>query len=200
MSTAKSSMLGIWDVTYNKSNTRLENKKLRGVYGDPTTAKLAADWLTSPDIKTVEDWGCGFGGFENYTKKWQTYIGVDGSKTVAASVIADLVKYTSQADGILIRHVLEHNKSWESILKNCLASFKKRAAIVIFTPLNTHTEILNTHRNWQNTGIDIVDISFSWEDLKKIIEQYPDIKYKTKFNILTNTCYKSEHIIYLERN
>lgn len=191
--------LGVWDVLYKKRRISHLDKKVRGMYGDTTTAKLAAEYLAMPEIKSIEDWGCGFGGFEHYIASWQTYIGVDGSKTIAATKISDLSEYKSEADAVHLRHVLEHNQLWDKILKNLLASFKKRAVITIFTPFSNKTQTLNTYKNWKNSGFDMVDISFCWEDLKKIIDTYPDVKYQTQFDIRTRSSYDIEHVIYLYR-
>lgn len=192
------SKLGIWNKQYSNKQY-YSDKKVRQVYGDPKTAILAAEWLAIPEIKEVQDWGCGVGGFEQYIANWQKYIGIDGSDSPGASKILDLSNYVTSVDSIHLRHVLEHNELWEKILRNFIQSFTKRGVITIFTPFKEKTEIHKTYKNWQNTGFDMVDITFSWEDIKKVIEEDSSITYKTQFNIPTKTQYGIENIILLKK-
>ena len=194
----KFSKIGAWNVIY-KNKQYYSDKKNRKIYDDPKTATMAADWLAVPDIIQIEDWGCGPGGFEMFLAKWQTYIGIDGSDTPAANKIVDLAKYVSKVDAIHLRHVLEHNQMWESILRNFLQSFTKRGVITIFTPFKESTSIHNTYKNWKNTGIDMIDITFSWDDIKKVIDEDSSITYKTFFNVPTKTEYGVENVILLKK-
>jgi len=68
------------------------------------------------------------------------YIGIDGSDTPFASRIADLRTYRSKAEGILIRHVLEHNYDWEAILAGAVESFQKKLCLILFTPFAAEPE------------------------------------------------------------
>lgn len=194
----KFSKLGVWNKLYiNKQY--YSDKKTRQMYGDPRTAILAAEWLAIPEIKEVQDWGCGVGGFEQYIAKWQTYTGIDGSDAPGASKIVDLSNYITSVDSIHLRHVLEHNELWENILRNFLQSFTKRGVITIFTPFKEKTQIHKVYKNWVNTGFDMIDVVFSWEDIKKVIEENPSITYKTNFNIPTDTQYGVENMILLKK-
>jgi hypothetical protein len=98
-------------------------------YGTSMSYKIAADWLED-GCGTVEDWGCGAAAAKPFFKKAK-YIGIDGSPG-RADIVADLRRRRSKTEGILIRHVLEHNYDWARILKNAIWSFEKRLAIILF--------------------------------------------------------------------
>ena len=73
----------------------------------------------------IEDWGCG----TTYARKFVTkgsYVGIDGSPTDATNKVVDLRQYTSAADCIFMRHVLEHNTHWQEILTNAIGSFQQK--------------------------------------------------------------------------
>lgn len=184
------SRLGLWNKWY-------ENNSQKTVYHDPTTAELAARFINQDNIITVEDWGCGLGGFEYYIGKHQSYIGLDGSNTQFASKIVDLELYRSSVDAIHMRHVLEHNIAWQTVLKNALSSFNKRMALTLFTPYQEKTTILAQYTNFNDTGVDMVDIGFSKDD---IIKHFNEIRWSAIDNIVTNTQYGIEHILLLEKD
>lgn len=119
------SNLGKWDSHYVDVREPMH-------YGDSVTYRIGAEWLA--DCAVVEDWGCGLGWFKQFCKRG--YRGVDGSHSRFADVIADLETYTSDVDGIFMRHVLEHNYNWPTVLHNALASFRQRMALIIFTPFS----------------------------------------------------------------
>ena len=98
-------------------------------YGGTDSYQLAVDWLA--DCQTVEDWGCGKGWAKALIGA-DRYVGVDGSRSPWADRIADLADYRSDVDGILLRHVLEHDERWADILANALASARQRIALVFF--------------------------------------------------------------------
>lgn len=74
------SRVGLWDSKY-------AGNPERQMYADPLSAELAGEWLRRDDIVTVEDWGCGFGGFSAYLGDWQSYVGVDGSASPHADFL-----------------------------------------------------------------------------------------------------------------
>src|ERR1700722_11100627 len=86
-------------------------------YGDVRSYEVGAAFLA--DCELVEDWGCGKGGMRQYVAP-DSYRGIDGSRTPFADVIADLREYRSDVDGVFVRHVLEHNYDWRTILSNVL--------------------------------------------------------------------------------
>jgi hypothetical protein len=67
--------------------------------------------------------------------------------------------YTSEADGVFMRRILEHNRDWPKILSNAVNSFQKRMVLIIFTPFPDETRQMDT------TGVAVPDISFRKEDL-----------------------------------
>jgi hypothetical protein len=148
-------MLGKWDSWYQdvEDETQFQGNNV-------TTYEMAGDFLA--DMEQVEDWGCGFGGFKKFCKGG--YIGVDGTTTPYVDVLADLVDYKSSVDGIMMRHVLEHNYDWEKILDNAMVSFNKKMCLVIFTPFAIETHEISHNRD---AGVDAPNISFNREDIEK---------------------------------
>lgn len=177
------SMLGRWD-RWNK------NIKNMGAfrYGDTITYKKAAEFLA--DMEGVEDWGCGAAGFKRFYKG--KYLGVDGSKNPFVDKIVDLAEYKSEVDGILLRHVLEHNYQWEKVLQNAVDSFQKKLCLILFTPFVEETKEIAHNRQH---GVDVPDLAFKREDIEKLFDG-------TKFSsetLTTDTGYKVETIYYVER-
>ena len=82
---------------------------------------------------TIEDWGCGTAYAKRFVAS-SPYIGVDGSGSDYCDVKADLQDYHSVTDCIFMRHVLEHNWGWRSILRNAVDSFRYRMVLIVFTP------------------------------------------------------------------
>lgn len=184
------SRAGLWDSDYSKQGYQ------RQVYGDDTTVRKGAAFLNQPDIITVEDWGCGYGGVKLYLAAHQKYIGIDGSRSLFADKIADLEKYTSSADGIFLRHVLDHNPNWQTVLTNALSSFKKRMVLILFTPYQEETRVIREYPNWGGSGQSMWDIGFKRSD---IIDFFSHLKWSSEENLQTKTGYSVEHIFYLER-
>lgn len=160
-------------------------------YGNTITYEKAADFLY--DCAEVEDWGCGGGYFKNFCKT--KYIGVDGSNTPFASVKAELETYKSNVDGIMLRHVLEHNYQWKQILENAISSFNKKCCLILFTPLTTVTKEIAHNRH---VGVDVPDISFSFKAIDDIIRENPTLTY-TFETLNTATQYRVETIFYIEK-
>ena len=183
------SRVGLWDKSY-------QGELPRQVYDDPASAKIAGGFLNQEEISTVEDWGCGYGGFGKFIGKQQHYIGVDGSKSQYASIIADLEHYSSRVDAIHMRHVLEHNPNWLSILKNSLHSFNKRMVLTLFTPFQKQTGLIARYPNFNNTGVEMIDIGFARQD---IIKNFAGLKWFSIENIKTQTQYRIEHMFFLEK-
>ena len=185
----EASRVGLWDKRY-------EGEYQRRMYADPRTAKMAAVYLRHPQINVIEDWGCGFGGFKQYIREGQEYIGVDGSKSKYVDKIVDLETYRSRVDAVHMRHILEHNPNWEVVLQNALASFKKRMVLTLVTPFVKKTQMLNEYPNFCGTDYTMVDIAFRLED---ITQYFNHLLWHGIYNINTNSQYNCEHIFYLER-
>jgi len=100
-------------------------------FGGDRSYRIAAAFLKGCAI--VQDWGCGACWLRQYVDG--EYLGIDGSGP-HAQLWRDLVDYRSEAQGICLRHVLEHNDDWRIILANAVQSFTKRMVIVLSTPLS----------------------------------------------------------------
>jgi len=185
----KQSRLGLWDNAYRGEHPR-------AVYGDPTTARVAGGYLNRAGILTVEDWGCGLGGFKHCIGGAQHYVGIDGSRSPYADLIVDLMQYTSSADAVHVRHVLEHNPGWAQILANALRSFRKRMVLTLFTPFQDATRVIARYPNFNGSGVEMVDIGFARED---IVSAFGNATWFSVENIRTDTQYGQEHVFFLEK-
>lgn len=161
-------------------------------YGNTITYQKAANFLKP--CQTVEDWGVGAGGFLLYRPD---AIGVDGSTTAfAQKQNVDLKHYTSFCDGINIRHVLEHNYSWEDILKNAITSAKTRVAITVFTPFSETEETIEITHNLIH-GVDVPDLSLSRNKFIEIIYSARPKRVHHE-SLKTQTGYGMEEIFLIE--
>ena len=141
----------------------------RVLYGHQSTYKRPCAWLDEVG-GTLEDWGCGCAGAKEHVKRCR-YVGLDGSQNdYADRCDVDLREYTSEADCILLRHVIDHNEDWEKILRNAVASFKKRMVLIIFHDLGPVTRVLFRQGSQKFPGV--VDMQFKREDLMKHIAPY----------------------------
>jgi hypothetical protein len=159
-------------------------------YGDDLSYSKAAKFL---DDGPVEDWGCGTAYAKRFFKS--PYIGVDGASGFADRV-CNLVSYRPTAwgtapHGILMRHVIEHNVDWKTILENALVSCKK-LALIIFTPFSPQT-----YQMAWNPGYEVPDISFRREDLIDVIERNGFAWRSESFE--SQTQYHAETIFYCQR-
>jgi hypothetical protein len=106
-------------------------------FGDTRTYRDGADWLA--DCALIEDWGCGKGWMRRFVSP-DRYRGIDGSTSPFADEVVDLATYRSDVPAVFMRHVLEHNHDWATILANALASAHDRLFVVLFTPLVDTTQ------------------------------------------------------------
>ncbi len=178
------SMLGKWDNWYKGVDSIGSFR-----YGNTVTYQLAADFLADMDV--VEDWGCGTGGFKKLYKG--KYIGLDGSANPFVDKVVDLRKYRSNVDGIMMRHVLEHNYDWEHVLYGAISSFKKKFCLILFTPFEETTKEIAHNKQH---GVDVPDIAFSREDIERFFKTF---KWRLQDNIKTRTGYRVEHVYYVEK-
>ncbi|MCI0456257.1 MAG: glycosyltransferase [Gemmataceae bacterium] len=126
---------GLWDSWF-------EGAEEPAPFGETATYDKAAAFLGK--LRRVEDWGCGLAWFRQYLRP-QQYRGLDGSCSPFADEIVDLCAYTSKADGILMRHVLEHNHHWEKVLTNALQSFQRRMCLILYRPFEERTAFAEEH-------------------------------------------------------
>lgn len=159
-------------------------------YGASLTYATAAEFLS--DCEIVEDWGCGLGWFRKLRP--EGYVGVDGSCTPHADIVADLRQYRSDVDGIFMRHVLEHNHEWRVVLDNAVASFTHKMALVLFTPLLDTTRVISTT---VIGGVEIPDYAFALGDITERFGD-ADITYAL-FQSSPDTQYGVEHVLLVEK-
>lgn len=189
MSSNLDSRMGLWDAWY-------AGDPPREVFSDQESAVRAARFLDAPGIITVEDWGCGLGGFKLFLRPEQHYLGVDGSKSPYADRLVDLIDYRSDPDAVQLRHVLEHNPQWDRILDNALKSFRKRMVLTLFTPWQEKTGVIAEYPDFNGSGITMVDIGFNRED---IVSRFGGIAWRSAECLRTLSQYGIEHMFFLER-
>lgn len=177
-----SSAVGAWTHWYNELG-RIEPL----AYGDSLTYHLGAAFLG--DCDTVEDWGCGL-GYMRLLVKPDCYRGLDGSPSGFEDEVVDLRTYKGRADGIFVRHVLEHNYGWQQILANAVAAFRQRLVLVIFTPFSERTRVLSVGQN-----VVVPDISFAKAD---ITQHFWNLHWREE-TYETKTQYGTETIFYVSR-
>jgi hypothetical protein len=175
------SNLGKWNEWY-KDLTPQDMGSFR--YGDTVTYLMASAFLA--DVSDVEDWGCGAGGFRRYRRKG--YVGVDGSRTPFADRIVDLCTYTTRVEGVLMRHVIEHNYQWEKILDGAIRSFTRKLCLILFTPFAAETREIAHNRM---RGVDVPNLSFSRTDIEG---KFAGLRWELFDNIPTDTGYGIEHV------
>ena len=160
--------------------------------------KKAAEFL-GPD-QPVEDWGGGTG----WAKRYFTgpYKNIDGSTHKNVDEVADLVKYTSSVENILMRQVLESNVDWRKILANVKKSFKKKFCLVIATPLVETTKEGLTNPvvsadGEVSTTLYLQEMQFNKQD---ILDFFPSTDYKvSEETIVTDHYYNQDWILYVEK-
>ncbi len=165
------------------------SQKVRFAYGDDTSYRKGMAFLDGHG--TIEDWGCGFGDARSFVRL-SSYVGVDGSSPYADRIV-DLATYRSGTDCLFMRHVLEHNVEWRTILDNAVASFRKRMALIVFTPFAPATHVIATATHV--TSVQIPDISFKKGDLT---QGFAHLTFSEE-TLITNTQYGIEHLFYIER-
>lgn len=180
-----------WNEWYKNLDAAIPNSFK---YSDTVTYEKGFNWLKSCD--TIEDWGCGTGGFKRFFKEdvKNKYIGIDGSITPFSNIKADLITYMSNTKGIFMRHVLEHNYEWTKILDNALKSFTEKFYLVLFTPFSETTEQIAHNAPH---GVDVPDISFSKTEIINIISQNNCVYNLESFQ--TDTGYGIEHVFYITK-
>lgn len=132
-------------VTHLPWRTNLQHE----VYGTGDTYRLAAEWLK--DCPEVADWGAASCHFHRYLPTTCKYIPVDGTLQCpldVGQVVADLATYRTPTDGILLRHVLDMTDRWADVLRNAVASARRRLVVVTFTPDAEQTHLHKMKSGW----------------------------------------------------
>jgi hypothetical protein len=181
-------MLGRWDPWYK----RLPRGAPPMPYGRSSSYQRGAEWLAWCDL--IEDWGCGTGWLRTMVPP-DRYRGIDGSASPFADVVADLAEYRSQVPGLFMRHVLEHNRDWRTVLDNALASFTYRMVLILFTPMAEQTHELTELEG--AGGIDVPAISFRHEDLTGRFP--PEVAWTHADMASPETWFRTERLYFLER-
>jgi len=115
-------------------------------YGDVDSYRLAAAWLRF--CRSVEDWGGGGGIFRTYIPEVKHYRNVDGTAQLGVDVVADLTRYRSSAEGIILRHVVDNTPEPWLVLGSAIASFTKRLVVVTYTPHVPESKIVEYQHGW----------------------------------------------------
>lgn len=171
-------MIDLWNDSYVTPNP------VR--YGDETTYAMAENYLHG---MVVADWGCGECRFETFHEG--PYLGIDGSVAPINRYKADLRAYKGKSQGVLLRHVLEHNEDWRQILKNALEAATDTLVLIVFTPFQDKTGVIAP------SGLPgVPDIGFSLEDLREILPKHT----QEQLNIESpSTQYKIEHMFIVKQ-
>jgi hypothetical protein len=151
--------------------------------GCDTTYKRGAAYLSG--VGRVEDWGCGTAYFRRFVPAG-CYWGIDRDPAACCDQTADLAGYTSATDGIFLRHVLEHDLRWRGILRNALASFRRRMVLVVATPFVRAT---TEHRRSEGP-----EIHFCRADL---VRELRGVAFRLEENVRTDSPFGREHVFYL---
>ena len=161
--------------------------------GCDTTYKRGAAYLAG--VGQVEDWGCGTAYFKRFVPAG-CYRGIDHDPNACCDEVADLAGYISVTDGIFVRHVLEHDLRWRSILRNALASFRRRMLLVVYTPFVRATE---DHRRVDGAahGTSLPEIHFCRGDL---VREFRDVHFRLEENLPTDSPFGREHVFYLRKD
>ena len=158
--------------------------------GCDTTFKRGAKYLSG--VGRIEDWGCGTAYFKRFVPVG-CYWGIDHDPSADRDQAADLASYTSTTDGLFLRHVLEHELRWRSVLHNALASFRRRMVLVVYTPFVRATA--EHHRVERPAGsTSFPEIHFCRGEL---VRELRGVSFRLEENIPTDSPFGREHVFYL---
>jgi hypothetical protein len=104
-----------------------------------------------------------------------------------------LCTYKSNAPGILVRHVLEHNYDWEKILSSAIQSFQRKLCLILFTPFAEQTAAIVHDRKIE---IDVPDLSFRREDIEAHFE---GLAWRLVTLDKPHALYRVEHLYFVWR-
>lgn len=150
-------------------------------YGDESSYQAAADWLDWPGW-LVEDWGCGCA----YARRFfhhAKYFGIDGSQNDYADLCrVELDCRFSTPDGLMMRHVLDHNEGWRSVLNRAASCCQRRMVLDFFIPFGPVTKIVD--RTFDPRYPDIVNMQFRREDIFEELTAYRVREIRTERDFL----------------
>ncbi len=184
MNVATSGPVGNWQWHYDRQERRPFG------FSESAAFRIGAEWLRG--CETVADWGCGGGLLREHVTPGR-YIGIDGSKTWAVDVVADLIKYREPSDGLFMRNVLEHNYAWDRILRNAVSAFRQRMVLALFTPWHDGQESSCELRFEEEYGVPTLAFR------RDAIERHLD---GLRFDLLeldSGSFYKADHVYLIEK-
>jgi hypothetical protein len=161
--------------------------------GCDTAYKRAAAFLSG--VGLIEDWRCGSAYFKRFVPAG-CYRGVDQAPSPHCDIVADLGEYKSEADGILLRHVLERDRRWRQILRHALASCRRRMVLVVSTPFVRATEEQHI-RGARADGELRPEIRFARGDL---VRELAGLSFRLEENIATDSPFGREHVFYVAKD
>lgn len=136
--------------------------------GDDLTYRLGAEWLAGLE---VADWGSGLGWLRNYVPA-DKYLGIDGTTTPYADVVADLASYDEPSQAVFMRHVLEHDERWPAILANAVRAAQSKLFLVLYTPLVPVTKVA-----LYEPTLGVPEIHFALGDILAWLQGKVDIEH-----------------------
>ena len=156
-----------------KWNTIYDARPYNWPYGPQISYLLALDFLSN--CHPIQDWGCGANWFKTLAADKYPDLkitGVDGSGK-QCDLLADLVTFQPEAkpEGILLRHVLEHNNEWELIFRNALSCTTKKLMLILFTPFSETVTKAEPDYIFDN-GDTCPNLSFPQQTLLQIMREY----------------------------
>ena len=121
------------------------------------------------------------------------YRGIDRDPSAACDQTADLAGYTSTTDGLLLRHVLEHNLHWRGVLRNALAS---SAAAWSWSYPHRSSEPPRSTTAWRGPprAPSLPEIRFCRGDL---VREFRGVPFRLEENVPTDSPFGREHVFYL---
>ena len=158
-----------------------------------TTYKRGAEYLSG--IGRIEDWGCGTAYFKRFLPEG-CYCGIDHDPAACCDQLADLATYTSATDGLFLRHVLEHELRRQRILRNAVASFRRRMVLVVHTPFVRATGP-RRREDGPVPGPFAPEIHFCRGDL---VREFPGVPFRLEENTWTDSPHGREHVFDLGKD
>jgi len=160
-------------------------------FGEDLTYAIAMGYLRG--CAEVHDWGCGTAYAQRYITPRQHYLGIDGTPTPWTAVVADLTEWCTPADGILVRHILEHNTDWRGVLLNAVRSTRLRLAVVLFIPLRT-----DGHERDRTPLGSFRNLELPESEVLEIIKR--ELQVEARFTLATESEFGSETVLLATRS
>jgi len=182
----KPSAFGDWN--YEQYNRPIK-------YGDEATYHVGAAALSR--YESLEDWGGGTGYFKQvmagYNPACRVLL-VDGGHSQFVDRQVNLLTYRSNTPAIFMRHVIEHNNAWETILRNACESFQNEMILILFTPfVDVQTDLYKT----KSQKGPYIAWAFSRGQITSVLDSY-GFEY-TIATLKTDTEFQIEHVIKIMR-